>query len=88
MSNYFEGLRKKAFQEKLPIIFTDIKPGFVDTEMAKRKVKFWVANPQKAAEQIYSAINKKKQHAYITRRWRLIGWALKLMPYWLYQRMG
>lgn len=88
MSNYLEGLRKKAFQESMPIFITDIKPGFVDTEMAKGEGKFWVATPQKAAEQIYSAISKQKKHAYITRRWRLIGWILKLMPNWLYQRIG
>lgn len=88
MSNYLEGLRKKAFQEKLSIVVTDIKPGFVDTDMAKGEGKFWVATPQKAAEQIYSVINKQKQHAYITHRWRLIGWALKLMPSWLYQRVA
>jgi short-subunit dehydrogenase len=87
MSNYLEGLRKKAFLNKLPIIVTDIKPGFVDTDMAKGEGKFWVATPQKAAEQICSAINKQKQHVYITRRWRLIGWVLQLMPNWLYQRM-
>ena len=88
MSNYLEGLRKKAFQANIPIIITDIKPGFVDTDMAKGQGKFWVATPQKAAEQIYSAINKQKKHAYITHRWRLIGWVLKLMPNWLYQRVG
>lgn len=87
MSNYLEGLRKKAFQENLPIVVTDIKPGFVDTEMAKGERKFWVATPTKAAEQIYLAIRKHKKHAYITHRWRLIGWLLKLMPNWLYQRM-
>ena len=88
MSNYLEGLSKKAFQEKSPIIITDIKPGFVDTEMAKGEGKFWVATPQKAAEQIYTAIDKQKQRAYITRRWCLIGWVLQLMPNWIYQRMG
>ena len=88
MSNYLEGLRIKAFQEKLSITITDIKPGFVDTDMAKGEGKFWVATPQRAAEQIYSAIKKQKQHAYITHRWRLIGWALKLMPNWLYQRVS
>ena len=74
MSNYLEGLRKKAHKENLPIAVTDIKPGFVDTEMARGEGKFWVASPQLAAEQIYSAIVHKKSHAYITRRWRLIGW--------------
>lgn len=88
MSNYLEGLRIKSFKDKLPIIVTDIKPGFVDTEMAEGEGKFWVATPQMAAEQIYLAIDKKKSHAYITHRWRLIGWALKLMPDWLYQRIA
>lgn len=88
MSNYLEGLRKKAFQEKSPIIITDIKPGFVETGMAKGEGKFWVSTPQIAAEQIYLAISKQKKHAYITHRWRIIGWILKLMPNWLYQRIG
>jgi short-subunit dehydrogenase len=87
ISNYLEGLRKKAFSEKIPITVTDIKPGFVDTDMAKGEGKFWVASPKKAAEQIYTSIKAKKKHAYITHRWRLIGWLLKLMPDWLYFRV-
>lgn len=87
MSNYLEGLRKKAFIEKIPITVTDIKPGFVDTDMAKGEGKFWVASSKKAAEQIFSAIKSKKKHAYITHRWCLIGWLLKLMPDWLYFKM-
>lgn len=88
MSNYLEGLRKKAFKDGKEITVTDIRPGFVDTDMAKGGGKFWVASPSKAAEQIYFAIQSKKSVAYITRRWRLIGWLLKLMPNWMYQRMG
>jgi len=87
MSNYLEGLRKKAYHDKIPITVTDIKPGFVDTDMAKGEGKFWVASPQKAAEQIYDAIKAKKKHAYITHRWWLIGWLMKLMPDWLYFRI-
>ncbi len=84
MSNYLEGLRKKAYRDNLQIVVTDIKPGFVDTDMAKGEGKFWIASPQRAAEQIYTAIHTKKKHAYITKRWRLVGWLLKLMPDWLY----
>lgn len=83
-SNYLEGLRKKAFKENIPIVVTDIMPGFVDTDMAKGEGKFWVASPNQAAEQIYSAIKAKKKHSYITHRWRLIAWLLKLMPDSLY----
>ena len=87
MSNYLEGLRKKAFKDKIQITVTDIKPGYVDTHMAKGEGRFWVASPTKAAEQIYSAIRCQKAHAYITHRWCLIGWMLKFMPSWIYNRI-
>lgn len=86
MSNYFEGLKKKSFKEKQQIVVTDIKPGFVDTEMAKGDGQFWVQSPQKAAHQIYTAIYRNKTHAYVTHRWRFVAWALKFMPSWLYLR--
>ncbi|MCX6166289.1 MAG: SDR family NAD(P)-dependent oxidoreductase, partial [Ignavibacteriae bacterium] len=57
--NYCEGLRAKAKKSKLQIYVTDIRPGFVDTAMAKSPKKFWVAAPQKAAQQIYSALKRK-----------------------------
>lgn len=87
MSNYLEGLRIKGHQEKRNITVTDIQPGFVDTEMAKGEGKFWVAPPRKAADQIFAAIKKQKDHAYVTRRWRFIAWMLKSVPDQLYARM-
>lgn len=80
MSNYLEGLDKKAYQAKTSVLVTDIKPGFVDTAMAQGEGKFWVASPRQAAEQIFSAIKSQKKHAYITHRWRLIAWIVKLLP--------
>ena len=87
VSNYLQGLRYKVSKMNLPIAVTDIQPGFVDTAMAKGGGLFWVASPQKAALQIYEAIRKRKKHAYITRRWRFIGWALKIMPDFIYHKL-
>ena len=87
MSNYLEGLRHKVSKLKLPITVTDIKPGFVDTAMAKGEGKFWVASPEKAARQIYDAIRRKKPHAYVTKRWRSIAWLLKTAPDFVYNKM-
>jgi len=86
-SIYLEGLRARVAESRLPIAITDIQPGFVDTAMAKGPGLFWVASPEEAARQIYRAIRAKKKHAYITRRWRLIAWLLKLMPDSLYHRI-
>jgi short-subunit dehydrogenase len=80
MSHYLEGLRLITLKKKIPVTITDIQPGFVDTAMAKGDKLFWVATPRTAALQIFEAIEKKKTHAYITKRWRLIAWLLKLTP--------
>lgn len=84
VSNYLEGLRQNAAKAGLPITVTCIEPGLVDTAMAKGEGLFWVAPPQKAARQIFKAIEAKKMHAYVTKRWRLIAWLLKCLPARLY----
>jgi len=85
VSNYMQGLRVKALKEKSDIIVTDIRPGYVDTKMAEGAT-FWMAPVNKAATQIIKAIDQKKSYAYITKRWRLIAWVLKIMPDCLYQK--
>ncbi len=79
--NYLEGLRLNAYKSKKNIYVTDVRPGFVDTAMAKGDGLFWVALVEKAAQQILDAIKRKKNIVYITKRWRLIGYILKLLPY-------
>lgn len=86
MSNYMEGLQQKIAKMRLTIAITDVKPGFVDTPMAQGKGLFWVASAPTAAGQIYDAIRARKSSVYITRRWRLIAWLLRILPGWLYRR--
>lgn len=85
--NYLEALRQKANNLKEPIFVTDIRPGFVDTDMAKGEGQFWVASVDKATRQVFKAITKKKKIAYVTKRWRLIGIILKRIPRQIYDRM-
>ncbi len=49
ISNYLEGLRKKAVKEGLPITVTDIRPGFVDTAMMKSYADDVSAGPRPAS---------------------------------------
>jgi len=85
--NYLEGLRQKAQHTKKPIYVTDIRPGFVDTAMAKGEGQFWVASKEKAARQIYGHIQNKRGVAYVTKRWWIIAKVLKIIPNWFYKRM-
>jgi short-subunit dehydrogenase len=87
VSNYAEGLNLKAAKLKADITVTDIRPGFVNTHMAKGEGQFWVADVNKAAKQIKRAIMHKKRVVYITRRWRLVAWIFKRLPYSIYKRM-
>jgi hypothetical protein len=54
--------------------------------MAKGDGVFWAAPPEKAACQIFGAIAKRKEHVYVTKRWRVIAWVLKAAPKRLYHR--
>lgn len=85
--NYLEGLRQKAARLKAPVFVTDIRPGLVDTAMAKGEGLFWVMPLDKAVKQIYKAIGSKKKIAYVTKRWRIIAAILKRIPASLYNKM-
>jgi short-subunit dehydrogenase len=73
---------------KAPIAVTDIQAGLIDTAMAKGEGLFWVMPVEKAARQIYSAIKRRRKHAYVTKRWRIIAWLIKILPDWIYNRLG
>jgi short-subunit dehydrogenase len=87
MSNYMEGLRKKAFRRKLQLTVTDIRPGFVDTAMAQGEGLFWKAPVDKAAVQIKNALDQRKSVVYITKRWFIIAKILEWLPAWLWHRV-
>jgi short-subunit dehydrogenase len=79
-STYLDGLRDNARHRGLAITVTEAQPGFVDTAMMKASRPFWVATPEAAARAILRAVGRGAAHAYITRRWALVAWLLKLLP--------
>ncbi len=82
--NYMEALRKKAFKNGRHITVTDIRPGLVDTAMAKGEGLFWVMPVEKVAGQIIAAIRKQKSVAYVTKRWHVLAVINKFLPECLY----
>lgn len=87
ISNYMQGLNKKVSRLKLNISLTDVQPGFVATDMAKGDNLFWVCPVDKAAKQIQRAIKNKRRQVYVSQRWRLIAWLMKITPAWLYNKL-
>lgn len=80
VSRYLEGLRYRAKRSDADVTVTDVRPGFVDTPMSPQSDRFWECSPETAAAQIARAIRKRKDVAYVTRRWWLVSKALGLLP--------
>lgn len=85
--NYLEGLNQKVASLNKPIFVTDIRPGLVNTNMAKGDGLFWVMPLEKTSKQIFNAIKSKKKVAYVTRRWRMIAIVLKNIPRGIYRKL-
>ncbi|MFH0984395.1 MAG: SDR family NAD(P)-dependent oxidoreductase [Candidatus Omnitrophota bacterium] len=83
VSNYMEGLRRKFSNTAVQVI--DIRPGFVDTDMVRgRKGLFGVISPEKAAEDIFEAIQKGKKVAYVPFWWKPLMGLVSRVPEWVY----
>ncbi|MEX0944766.1 MAG: SDR family NAD(P)-dependent oxidoreductase [Balneolaceae bacterium] len=90
ISNYMQAYRQRSnASDKFDIVITDVKPGFVESEMTDGKPgMFWVGETDKAVRQMLTDIEKRKSYSYITRRWRLIAWLIKLTPNWVLDRLN
>ena len=86
-SNYLEGLNQHFVHAGLPIVATDVQPGFVDTPMLQKSLRrFWVAHSGESRRGDLDAVVKRRNHIHITGRWALVAWYKKCL--WsLYQRM-
>lgn len=88
ISNYMTSYRQKAKRVDSDITITEIRAGYVWTEMTERsRGMFWVAPVEKAVKQMIKGIVKKKNYIYVTKRWRLLAWVTKCVPRWVWDRL-
>lgn len=78
VSRYCEGLRYRQGGRNPDVQVTTVEPGYVDTELSMGD--FWECSPETAAAQIVRAVDRGRKHVYVTRRWRLVAWAVELLP--------
>ena len=77
---YLQALEQQANVRKLKIRFTDIRPGFVDTDLLKGDFHYpMMLKPEKVARQIVKALKNKRhikvidwRYALLTALWRRI----------------
>lgn len=75
---YLKSLRQRAGKEVPALTVTELRPGSVRTDMMKGEGHFWISSPEEAARLACQAIYARKNLQYISRRWSLIGLALRL----------
>ncbi len=87
LTTYLESLRNRLTRRGVNVL--TVKPGFVQTEMlqAAQKVMFPIT-PEKAAEDIYQAMRKRKQQLYTPWFWTWIMLAVRNIPSILFRRMS
>ena len=86
-NTYIEALSQLSRMEKLNISFTDIRPGFVATDLLKGEKYPMLMNPRKVAEHIVHALDRKKRIVIIDRRYRLLVFFWKLIPRRIWERL-
>lgn len=73
--NYTKSLQKKSNDTGITV--TEIRPGLIDTRMAKGEGKFWVMSLAQTTSAIIKAIDRKQKRAIVNYRWRIINFLLK-----------
>ena len=90
-NTYLQALEQQANARGLKIRFTDIRPGFVDTDLLKGDFHYpMMLKPEKVARQIVRAIKGKRhiqvidwRYAILTAFWRRIP-----LPLWRHLKLG
>ena len=86
-NTYIEALDQLARMEKLPIVFTDIRPGFVKTDLLKNDKYPMLMSPQYVARKIVKAIERKKRHSVIDWKYAVLVFLWKLIPNVVWRRL-
>ena len=73
--NYIKAIQKKSKNTGVDV--TEIRPGLIDTRMAKGEGLFWVMPLDKVTKNIIKAIENKHHRLILDRRWRVINFFLR-----------
>ena len=73
VSNYMTGFRMKVNALNMKLDITDIRPGYVVSEMTQNNPNtFWMASTHRAVKMMIPGIEKKKKRIYISFIWIFI----------------
>ena len=87
-NTYIEALEQLSMMRKLNIRFTDIRPGFVNTDLLNDSHRYpMLLNKEKAARLIVNAVYAKKHVKVIDWKYQILTFFWKLIPHSLWRRL-
>ncbi len=88
-NTYLESLSQLSRMKRLNIAFTDVRPGFVATDLLNDQKRYpMLMQPYKVARAMVKAIKQGKRVVIIDWRYRLIVFVWRLVPRWLWERLN
>lgn len=87
-SCYLTALSQHARMERIPVIFSDIRPGFVATEILNSKKRYpMLMTADKAARCILRGLKRRRRVIIFDWRFKLLVAFWRLIPRWLWERL-
>lgn len=87
-NTYIEALQQLANMRKLDIKFTDIRPGFVKTDLLNDGKNYpLLMNKEAVSRQIFKAIMQQRSVQIIDWRYRILVFFWRLIPRWLWVKL-
>lgn len=87
-NTYIDALEQLAYLQKLNIHFTDIRPGFVATDLLSDGKHYpMLMKADKVGRHIAHALKRKRRIVIIDWRYRILVFFWKMIPRWIWKRL-
>lgn len=86
-NTYVQALEQLSNNRGLNIRFTDIRPGFVDTDFLRGSHFPMMLSVERAADAIVSALKRQDHVCVVDWRWRVVVFFWQWVPAWLWRRL-
>lgn len=88
-NTYIDALTQLSHMERLPIRFTDIRPGFVATPLLNDAHHYpMLMSVDRVADRIVRALERRRRRIVIDRRYAVMVFLWRLLPEWLWERFN
>lgn len=86
-NTYIDALAQSSRINNKPILFTDIRPGFVKTALLKDDKYPMLMSAERVAQSIVKGLLRKKRRIIIDWRYRILVFFWQMIPQWLWERL-